>query len=100
MPVPPPEIAPVVIIPSQIGVWTAALTAAGVLLTAIGTIIGAFLSFINRGGIKDAQDAIHNIHIDINHRMDELLLSATKSATAEGHAAGVSEEQKKARDGT
>ena len=93
MPIPPPEIAPIVIVPSQVGVWTAALTAAGIFLTAVASIIGAIVSLSNRAVTLANQNRLGGLEIKIDGGLKELVEAVRGRAEAEGHAAGVLSEQ-------
>lgn len=50
----------------------------------IASCAGLYVSLRNKSKIKDNSEKIQQIHIQINSRLDELLLASSKLAHAEG----------------
>lgn len=59
------------------------------ILTLLTTIIGGIFAFIARRASQKNSQAIQEVHLSVNSRLDELLKQTQRTAHAEGMAEGV-----------
>jgi hypothetical protein len=76
--------------------FTQVLTPIGVLVTAIGVIVNAWVSWDNKRILRrqdlviaHVDDQVQKIELATNSMKDALVLATAKASEAEGHAAGL-----------